>query len=105
MLKSGKELRERGVVRNKQPDGRCPAEYLFFTRAAVRLAASTELRRAGYDATGNDGVPVSVKTAGHRHGHASGNPRHKHGGHFDVLAGVLFDDDFYVMTALIQCAC
>jgi hypothetical protein len=58
----------------------------------------------GYDAVGHDGVRYQVKG---RRVHRRNKSRQLSairdigGGHFDILAGVLYDDDFNVMKAAL----
>lgn len=91
----GEELRDRGL-----------AEYLFCRALGWKQAPNSE---RGYDATGPDGMRYQIKG---RRIHRRNKSRQLSairdigGGHFDVLAGVLFDDDFNVMkAALIPIAC
>lgn len=97
----GEELRSRGVMRSvNNPTGEL-AEYLF-CRAFGWQQAPNSVR--GYDATGADGTRYQIKG---RRIHRRNKSRQLSairdigGGHFDVLAGVLFDDDFNVMKAAL----
>lgn len=97
----GEELRDRGVVRSaNNPTGEL-AEYLFCRAFGWQQAPNSE---RGYDATGLDGTRYQIKG---RRIHRRNKSRQLSairdiaGGHFDVLAGVLFDDDFNVMKAAL----
>lgn len=97
----GEELRERGVVRSANNPTGDLAEYLFCSAFGWNQASNSE---RGYDATGDDGTRYQIKG---RRIHRRNKSRQLsairdiHGGHFDVLAGVLFDDDFNVMKAAL----
>lgn len=97
----GEELRTRGIVRSANNPTGDLAEYLFCTAFGWQQAPNSE---RGFDATGADGTRFQIKGRRiHRR-----NPsrqlsaiRDLDGGHFDVLAGVLFDDDFKVTRAVL----
>lgn len=97
----GEELRERGVVRSANNPTGDLAEYLFCRAFGWRQAPNSE---RGYDATGADGTCYQIKG---RRTHRRNKSRQLsairdiNGGHFDVLAGLLFDDDFKVMKAAL----
>ena len=97
----GEELRERGVVRSANNPTGDLAEYLFCRAFGWQQAPNSE---RGYDAIGSDGVRYQIKG---RRIHRRNKSRQLSairdigGGHFDVLAGVLFDDDFNVMKAAL----
>lgn len=99
--KVGEELRERGVVRSANNPTGDLAEYLF-CRTFGWSQAPNSVR--GYDAVGSDGVRYQIKG---RRIHRRNKSRQLSairdigGGHFDVLAGVLFDDDFNVTKAAL----
>lgn len=95
------ELRTRGIVRSANNPTGDLAEYLFCTAFGWKQAPNSE---RGFDATGQDGVRYQIKG---RRVHRR-NPsrqlsaiRDLAGGHFDVLAGVIFDDDFRVVRAAL----
>ncbi|XHC09066.1 hypothetical protein ABWH98_16115 [Labrenzia sp. ac12] len=97
----GEELRARGVVRSANNPTGDLAEYLFCAAFGWTQAPNSE---RGFDATGADGVRYQIKG---RRVHRR-NPsrqlsaiRDLAGGHFDVLAGVIFDDDFRVVRAAL----
>lgn len=97
----GEELRERGVVRSANNPTGDLAEYLFCRAFGWTQAPNSE---RGYDAIGPDGTRYQIKG---RRVHRRNKSRQLSairdidGGHFDVLAGVLFDDDFNVMKAAL----
>ncbi|CAB4327808.1 hypothetical protein GJU89_15430 [Brucella sp. 09RB8918] len=97
----GEELRDRGVVRSANNPNGDLAEYLFCHAFGWQQAPNSE---RGYDATGADGTRYQIKG---RRIHRRNKSRQLsairdiNGGHFDVLAGVLFDDDFNVMKAAL----
>lgn len=97
----GEELRDRGVVRSANNPTGDLAEYLFCRAFGWQQAPNSE---RGYDATGSDGTRYQIKG---RRIHRRNKSRQLsairdiNGGHFDVLAGVLFDDDFNVMKAAL----
>lgn len=97
----GEELRERGVVRSANNPTGDLAEYLFCAAFGWQQAPNSE---RGFDATGPDGVRYQIKG---RRVHRR-NPsrqvsaiRDLAGAQFDVLAGVIFDDDFRVVRAAL----
>ncbi len=97
----GEELRTRGVVRSANNPTGDLAEHLFCAAFGWAQAPNSE---RGYDATGPDGTRFQIKG---RRVHRR-NPsrqlsaiRDLAGGHFDVLAGVIFDDDFCVVRAAL----
>ncbi len=99
--KVGEELRARGVLRSANNPTGDLAEYLFC--AAFEWAQAPNSER-GFDATGADGTRYQIKG---RRVHRR-NPsrqlsaiRDLAGGHFDVLAGLIFDDDFRVIRAAL----
>lgn len=97
----GEELRTRGIVRSANNPTGDLAEYLFCTAFGWQQAPNSE---RGFDAIGGDGTRFQIKGRRiHRR-----NPsrqlsaiRDLDGGRFDVLAGVLFDDDFHVKRAAL----
>ena len=97
----GEELRERGVVRSANNPTGDMAEYLFCAAFGWTQAPNSE---RGFDATGSDGTRYQIKG---RRVHRRNPPRQLsairdlRGGHFDVLAGVIFDDDFRVVRAAL----
>lgn len=97
----GEELRDRGVVRSANNPTGDLAEYLFCRAFGWKQAPNSE---RGYDAVGEDGTLYQIKG---RRIHRRNKSRQLsairdiEGGHFHVLAGVLFDDDFNVMKAAL----
>lgn len=97
----GEELRGRGVVRSANNPTGDLAEYLFCRAFGWKQAPNSE---RGYDAIGPDGARYQIKG---RRVHRRNRSRQLSairdigGGHFDVLAGVLFDDDFNVVKAAL----
>ncbi|CDX58770.1 conserved hypothetical protein [Mesorhizobium plurifarium] len=95
------ELRSRGVVRSANNPTGDLAEYLFCRAFGWHQSPNSE---RGYDAVGQDGTRYQIKG---RRIHRRNKSRQLSairdigGGHFDVLAGVLFDDDFNVIRAAL----
>jgi hypothetical protein len=97
----GEELRERGIVRSANNPTGDLAEYLFCNAFGWLQAPHSE---RGYDAIGSDGTRFQIKGRRiHRRNKSRqlSAIRDLNGGHFDVLAGVLFDDDFKVIKAAL----
>ena len=97
----GEELRDRGVVRSANNPTGDLAEYLFCKAFGWRQAPNSE---RGFDAVGGDGVRYQIKGRRiHRRNKSRqlSAIREIEGGLVDVLAGVLFDDDFKVMKAAL----
>lgn len=97
----GEELRDRGVVRSANNPTGDLAEYLFCRAFEWKQAPNSE---RGYDATGPDGIRYQIKGRRIYRRNKSRQLsaiRDIEGGHFQVLAGVLFDDDFNVMKAAL----
>jgi hypothetical protein len=99
--KIGEELRARGVMRSANSPTGDLAEHLFCAAFGWTQAPNSE---RGYDATGPGGTRFQIKG---RRVHRR-NPsrqlsaiRDLSGRHFDVLAGVIFDDDFCVVRAAL----
>uniref|UniRef100_UPI0035B0F975 hypothetical protein n=1 Tax=Paenirhodobacter enshiensis TaxID=1105367 RepID=UPI0035B0F975 len=97
----GEELRSRGVLRTANNPTGDLAEYLFCAAFGWTQAPNSE---RGFDAAGPDGTRFQIKG---RRVHRR-NPsrqlsaiRDLAGVHFDVLAGVIFDDDFRVVRAAL----
>lgn len=97
----GEELRDRGVVRSANNPTGDLAEYLFCRAFGWQQAPNSE---RGYDAIGPDGIRYQIKG---RRIHRRNKSRQLsairdiESGHFDVLAGALFDDDFNVVKAAL----
>lgn len=95
------ELRSRSVVRSANNPTGDLAEYLFCRTFGWQQAPNSE---RGFDATGEDRTRYQIKG---RRIHKRNKSRQLSairdldGGHFDVLAGVLFDDDFNVIRAAL----
>lgn len=95
------ELRERGVVRSANNPTGDLAEYLFCSAFGWQIAPNSA---RGYDATGPDGIRYQIKGRRiHRRNQSRqlSAIRDIKGGHFGVLAGVLFDDNFTVVKAAL----
>jgi len=97
----GEELRQRGVVRSANNPTGDLAEYLFCQAFGWKQAPNSE---RGFDATGSDATRYQIKG---RRVHRRNKSRQLSAmrdlvsGHFDVLAAVLFDDDFHIMRAAL----
>lgn len=97
----GEELRQRGVVRSANNPTGDLAEYLFCQAFGWTQAPNSE---RGFDATGSDATRYQIKG---RRVHRRNKSRQLSAmrdlaaGQFDVLAAVLFDDDFHIMRAAL----
>jgi hypothetical protein len=97
----GEEFRKRGVVRSANNPTGDLAEHLFCVAFGWQQAPNSE---RGYDATGSDGTRYQIKG---RRIHRRNKSRQLSairdlaGGHFDILAAVLFDDDYNVTRAAL----
>lgn len=97
----GETLRERGIVRSANNPTGDLAEFLFCKAFGWEQAPNSE---RGFDATSADGTRYQIKG---RRVHRRNKSRQLSairdlsGGHFDVLAGVIFDDDFRVIRAAL----
>ena len=97
----GEALRDRGVVRSANNPTGDLAEYLFCRAFGWKQAPNSE---RGFDAIGPDGVRYQIKG---RRIHRRNKSRQLSAirdiekGHFQVLAAVLFDDDFRVTKAAL----
>jgi len=97
----GEELRARGVVRSANNPTGDLSEYLFCKAFGWKQASNS---KRGYDATGEDGTRYQIKG---RRVHRRNNSRQLSairdlaGGHFEMLAGVLFDDYYVVKRAAL----
>jgi len=97
----GETLRERGIVRSANNPTGDLAEFLFCEAFGWEQAPNSE---RGFDATSADGIRYQIKG---RRVHRRNKSRQLSairdlsGGHFHVLAGVLFDDDFHVIRAAL----
>lgn len=97
----GEELRARGVVRSANNPTGDLAEHLFCLAFGWQQAPNSE---RGHDATDSDGTRYQIKGRRiHRRNKSRqlSAIRNLAGGHFDVLAGVLFDDDYNVTRAAL----
>ena len=95
------ELRSRGVVRTSNGPGADVAEGLVAKALSLTLnAAST----AGYDGIDPNGRKIEVKCrrlTRHNDSRQLSAIRNLESAHFDLLAGVLFNEDFSVMKAAL----
>jgi hypothetical protein len=98
--KVAEELRERGVTRTANNPTGDLAEYLFCKAFAWTRAGNSH---PNIDAVGNDGLRIQIK--GRRmtknRSRQLGAIRSLEGEHFDVLAGVLFDQTYSVLRAAL----
>ncbi|MGO3743007.1 hypothetical protein [Kerstersia sp.] len=94
-------LLARGVLRSANSPTGDLAEYLFCRAFGWQQAKASE---RGFDATGADGTRYQIKGRQIGRGNASRQLsaiRDLQGGHFDVLAGVLFGEGFKVLKAAL----
>ncbi|MEM0949739.1 MAG: hypothetical protein AAGK37_20240 [Pseudomonadota bacterium] len=97
----GEDLRGRGIVRSANNPTGDLAEYLFCKAFSWEQAPNSEY---GFDATGADGTRYQIKGRRiHRRNKSRqlSAIRNLESRPFDVLAGVLFDDEFRVMRAAL----
>lgn len=97
----GEELRGRGVVRSANSPTGDLAEHLFCLAFGWEQAANSA---KGYDALGPDGIRYQIKGRRiHRRNRSRqlSAIRDIDGDHFDILAAVLFDDEFSVIRAAL----
>lgn len=95
----GESLRDRGVVRSANNPTGDLAEYLFCKAFDWEQAPNSE---RGFDATGDDGLRYQIKGRRiHRRNKSRqlSAIRNLSSRPFDVLAGVLFDDNFTIIRA------
>lgn len=94
-------LRERGIVRSANNPTGDLAEFLFCTAFGWTQAPNSE---KGYDAADENGKRYQIKG---RRLHRRTNSRqlsairNLSAGHFDVLAGILFDDAYRIQRAAL----
>ena len=95
------ELRSQGIVRTSNGPGADVAEGLVAKALSLTLnAAST----AGYDGIDPNGRKIEVKCrrlTRHNDSRQLSAIRNLESAHFDLLAGVLFNEDFSVMKAAL----
>lgn len=97
----GEDLRGRGIVRSANNPTGDLAEYLFCKAFGWEQAPNSE---HGFDATRAHGTRYQIKGRRiHRRNKSRqlSAIRNLESGPFDVLAGVLFDDEFRVMRAAL----
>ena len=95
------ELRDRGVTRSANNPTGDLAEYLFCKAFGWSQAGNSN---ANIDAIGGDGVRYQIKgrrMTRHNKSRQLSAIRELDGGHFDVLAGVLFGEDYSVARAAL----
>src|SRR5580704_157447 len=95
------ELRERGVVRSSNNPTGDLAEYLFCKAFGWTQAGNSH---ANVDAIGSDGTRYQIKgrrITRYNNSRQLSAIRDLGGGHFDLLAGVLFNEDYVVMRAAL----
>ena len=95
------ELRSRGITRSANSPTGDLAEYLFCKAFGWKQAGNSH---ANVDAIGSDGIRYQIK--GRRITRFNNSRqlsaiRDLDGGHFDFLAGVLFNEDYTVMRAAL----
>jgi|SRR5580692_8842615 hypothetical protein len=99
--KLGDELRSRGVTRSANNPTGDLAEYLFCRAFAWKQAGNSN---ANVDAIGSDGTRYQIKgrrITRHNKSRQLSAIRDLGGSHFDLLAGVLFNEDYTVMRAAL----
>lgn len=97
----GENLRSRDIVRSANNPTGDLAEYLFCTAFGWEQAPNSE---RGFDATGEDGTRYQIKGRRvHRRNKSRqlSAIRNLSSRPFDVLAGVIFDDDFRITRAAL----
>ena len=99
--KIGDELRTRGITRSSNNPTGDLAEYLFCRAFGWQQGGKSQ---ANVDAVSADGVRYQIKGRRITQFNSSRQLsaiRDLGGGHFDFLAGVLFDEDYSIMRAAI----
>jgi len=99
--KLGDELRARGITRSANNPTGDLAEDLFCKAFGWKQAGNSH---ANVDAVGSDGTRYQIKgrrITRYNNSRQLSAIRDLGGGHFDFLAGVLFNDDYTVMRAAL----
>jgi hypothetical protein len=99
--KLGNELRTRGITRSANNPTGDLAEYLFCKAFGWTQAGNSH---ANVDAIGSDGTRYQIKgrrITRYNNSRQLSAIRDLRGGHFDLLAGVLFNEDYVVMRAAL----
>ena len=99
--KLGDELRARGITRSANNPTGDLAEYLFCEAFGWSQAGNSH---ANIDAIGPDGTRYQIKgrrLTRYNNSRQLSAIRDLESGHFDVLAGVLFNEDYSVMRAAL----
>jgi len=99
--KLGDELRSRGITRSSNNPTGDLAEYLFCRAFGWTQAGNSY---ANVDAVASDGTRFQIKgrrLTRHNKSRQLSAIRDLHGGHFDFLAGVLFNEDYTVLRAAL----
>jgi len=97
----GDELRDRGITRSSNNPTGDLAEYLFCKAFGWTQAGNSH---ANVDAIAPDGKRYQIKgrrLTRHNRSRQLSAIRDLHGGHFDFLAGVLFNEDYTVLRAAL----
>jgi hypothetical protein len=97
----GDELRTRGITRSANNPTGDLAEYLFCKALSWKQAGNSH---ANVDAVGSDGTRYQIKgrrITRYNNSRQLSAIRDLGGGHFDFLAGVLFNEDYTVMRAAL----
>jgi hypothetical protein len=97
----GDELRDRGVTRSSNNPTGDLAEYLFCKAFGWAQAGNSH---ANVDAVDSDGKRYQIKgrrLTRHNKSRQLSAIRDLHGGHFDFLAGVLFNEDHTILRAAL----
>lgn len=99
--KLGDELRSRGITRSSNNPTGDLAEYLFCKAFGWTQASNSH---ANVDAIASNGTRFQIKgrrLTRHNKSRQLSAIRDLHGGHFDFLAGVLFNEDYTVLRAAL----
>ena len=99
--KLGDELRDRGITRSSNNPTGDLAEYLFCKAFGWTQAGNSH---ANVDAVSSDGRRYQIKgrrLTRHNKSRQLSAIRDLQGGHFDFLAGVLFNEDYTVLRAAL----
>lgn len=97
----GDELRDRGITRSSNNPTGDLAEYLFCKAFGWAQAGNSH---ANIDAVALDGKRYQIKgrrLTRHNKSRQLSAIRDLHGGHFDFLAGVLFNENYSVLRAAL----
>ncbi len=95
------ELRSRGITRSANPPVGDLAEYLFCKAFDWSQAGNSKANLDAVDSEGNRYQIKARRLTQHNTSRQLSAIRDLHGNHFDMLAGVLFKEDFGILRATL----